>query len=599
MYKKILFLVFVLPMSLSVFSQYHYNAGYAVVYNILNTKCSNAGCHSAASASTLRFDTTAAAVYAEIFNQPPVNIAAQQRGEQLVWMDQPYQSYLLKKAGSWFDTDLGLPIGESDSAAHSQASTGLTNIQVEYIRQWIMDSAAQVTNNIDTTIINAYYTDTAAGPFSPKLPQLPSGTGIQLRYGPFFLRNTAGNNQVEYLLMNQVNFPKDQEAYDMNLQMTSFSHHFILFTYDDSASAFAKATGLREVTLSLGNTVSPFDGNKSVCSVWVYSQDITLPNQTAFFWNKTTYFDLDFHMLNYSTYDILPFDVYVNLKTRARVLTDSTIQMQSRLNNNTTLGTYDVYPPYNYNSIAAHSTSVCIDEDQDNGSGASGSRSGNDSIRYIWMINSHTHKMGVGFNIMTFKPDPNQIQYIHMSNDFGPDTIYNGFLSYNSPQGVTNLGYYNWEHPPLEYFPNLLPINYKTSGLIAETTYQNDSSFDQTFGFTTAQEMQLFYYLYVTTVPPGLNVGVNNIPNSSFDFKVYPNPMAGRGAISYTLAESAQVNATVTDITGNVISVLKDEKEQSGNYSMDITNGKTLSAGMYFAKLTVNGQQYTKKFVVE
>ena len=75
--------------------------------------------------------------------------------------------------------------------------------------------------------------------------------------------------------------------------------------------------------------------------------------------------------------------------------------------------------------------------------------------------------------------------------------------------------------------------------------------------------------------------------------------MAGRGTISYTLSEPAMVNATVTDITGKEISVLKDEKEQSGNYSMDITNGKTLSAGMYFAKLTVNGQQYTKKFVVE
>jgi hypothetical protein len=508
-----------------------------------------------------------------------MNAGALSRGEQLVWMDQPYQSYLLKKAGSWFDTDLGLPANETDSA-HSQASTGLTNIEVEYIRQWIMDSAAQFMPNIDTAVINAYYTDTTSGPFSPKLPKPATGAGIQLRYGPFFLRNAPGQNQVEYMLMNQVNFPTGQEATAMNLQMTSFSHHFILFTFDDSASAMAKATGLREVTLSVGNTVSPFDGNKTVCSVWVYSQDIVLPSGTAFFWPATTYFDLDFHMLNYSTYPILPFDVYINIATRARNVNDSIIQMKSRLNNNNTLGTFDLNPPYHYNSIAPHATSVCLDEDQDNG---------NDGIRYIWMINSHTHKMGVGFNVFNFDNTK--------SNDMGTDTIYNGFIDYNNPSGAINLGVYDWEHPPLEFFPNFKPIDFRTSGLIAQTTYRNDSSFYQTFGFTTAQEMQLFYYLYTSTVPAGYVNGISNIAKGAFDFTVYPNPMAGRGTLTYTLDAPATVNATIVDITGKQIAELKDEKEQAGNYNVDIS--QSLSAGMYFAKVTVNGNSYTKKFVVE
>ena len=594
MYKKLLFLVLVLSASVSSFSQYNYNAGFPVIYNILNTKCQNAGCHSAQASSTLRFDTTSAAVFAEIFNQPPVNANALSRGEQLVWMSQPYQSYLLKKAGNWFDTDLGLPSGEPDSIAHSQASTGLTNTEVEYIRQWVMDSAAQFTNNIDTTIINAYYAGDSAfsGPFSPKMPKPAAGTGLQVRYGPFFLRNTPGQNQVEYLLMNQVNFPADQEVTGMNTQMTSFSHHFILFTFNDSASAMAKASGLREVTLGV-NTVSPFDGSKSVCSVWVYSQDIELPTQTAFFWPKSTYLDLDFHMLNYSTYPILPFDVYVNLTTKTRNVSDNVIQMQSRINNNTSLGTLDVNPPYHYNAIAPHATSVCIDEDQDNTHGATGSLDGNDSMRYIWMLNSHAHKMGVAFNIYNFDNT--------RTNDLGKDTIYNGFLTYNSNTGVVNQGYYDWEHPPLEYFPDLIGVNYKTGGLIAETAYKNDSSFYQTFGFTTNQEMQLFYYLYVTTIPAGYNppaLGVNNITaRSAFNFNVFPNPMAGKGTLSYSLAGPAMVNATITDITGKEIAVLKEENEQAGNYSVDIT--KTLPAGMYFAKLSVDGQSFTKKFVVE
>ena len=591
MYKRLLFLVFTIATGISASAQYNYNAGYPVVYNILNTKCSNAGCHSAASSASLRFDTTAAAVYTEIYNQPPMNAAALSRGEQLVWMDQPYQSYLLKKAGSWFDTDLGLPVGEPDSAAHSQASTGLTNIEVEYLRQWIMDSAAQFTPNIDTAIINAYYTDTASGPFSPKLAKPAAGTGTQLRFGPFFLRNTPGQNQVEYLLMNQVNFPTEQEASAINVQMTSFSHHFILNTFNDSASAMAKASGLRLVSLT-GNFISPFDGNKSVVSVWVYSQDIVLPAQTAFFWPKTTYFDFDFHMLNYSSYPILPFDVYVNIKTKTRDVNDNTIQMKSRENNNNTLGFIDLYPPYHNNTIPAHRTSVCIDEDQDNGSG-NGGIAGNDSIRYIWMINSHTHKMGVGYNIHTFNPNNTA------DNDFGPDTIYNGFMSYNSPTGVVNLGYYDWEHPPIEFFPNLYPVNYKTGGLIAETTYKNDSSFAQHFGFTTAQEMQFFYYLYVTTIPPGITLGVNDPAKAGFDFNVFPSPMTSKGSISYVLSAPATVSASISDITGKEIAVLKNEKEQMGSYSIDIPNVKTMSAGMYFATITVNGEAHTKKFVIE
>ena len=129
MYKKLFFLGFlVLSASASVYSQYSYSAGYEVVYNILNTKCSNSGCHSATSADALKFDGGDSAVYASIFNQPPVNANALSRGEQLVWMDQPYQSYLLKKAGAWMDADLSYPQSASDSA-HFNA--GLSNIQVE------------------------------------------------------------------------------------------------------------------------------------------------------------------------------------------------------------------------------------------------------------------------------------------------------------------------------------------------------------------------------------------------------------------------------------------------------------------------------------
>jgi hypothetical protein len=223
---------------------------------------------------------------------------------------------------------------------------------------------------------------------------------------------------------------------------------------------------------------------------------------------------------------------------------------------------------------------MCIDADQDNGA---------NETRYLWLLNSHTHKMGVGFTIYTYDNTK--------SNSLG-DTIYDGNIDYNNQGGAIDLGYYDWEHPSVEIFPNLKPINMSTSGLIAKTYYKNDSSFYQRFGFTTADEMQLFYYLYTTEVPAH-PAGINAVSKADFDFTIYPNPMGSKGTINYTLNAPATVHASVTDITGKEIATLKDDKEQAGKYSIDLGEKQSLSAGMYFARVTVNGDAYTKKFVVE
>jgi hypothetical protein len=73
--------------------------------------------------------------------------------------------------------------------------------------------------------------------------------------------------------------------------------------------------------------------------------------------------------------------------------------------------------------------------------------------------------------------------------------------------------------------------------------------------------------------------------------------MAGRGTLSYTLDASAHVSASITDLTGQLVAVLKDESEQAGSHSIDLA--RSLPAGMYFAQVTVNGEAHTRKFVVE
>jgi Secretion system C-terminal sorting domain len=196
--------------------------------------------------------------------------------------------------------------------------------------------------------------------------------------------------------------------------------------------------------------------------------------------------------------------------------------------------------------------------------------------------------MGINFNI--YKYDPSK------HNSLG-DTVYKGFIDYNNPSGPVDIGYYDWEHPSVEFFNPQLPVDFTSSGLIAETVYRNDSSFYQTFGFTSNQEMQLFYYLYTSQLPG--TAGINSLNENGFDFRIYPNPMAGRGTLEYTLAAPANVSARIVDITGKEIAVLKQEQEQAGKYSISLGDRSGLTAGMYFVKMTVDGVSYTRKFVVE
>lgn len=570
MYKKLLFLFLAIPASLSVFSQYSYSAGFPVVYNILNTKCSNATCHSSAASSPLQFDGSSSSVYAAIHGQLPTNSAALGRGEKLVWVDQPYQSYLLKKAASWLDTDLSLPAGESDSAAHSQASTGLTNIEAEYIRQWIMNDASQTALSIDTAIINQYYNDTARAAFYPKLPQPSSGTGLQVRFGPIFVRGTSGNNEVEYMLMHQINFPSDMEVKGVQGGMSSQSHHFLLFQFPDSASAAQQLVGLRQVSLGTSGIVSPFDGNKNLISAWQTPSAISLPSGTAFFWPKTTYLDLDYHVKNYTSpgnSGIMPFDFYLNVTYTPRVITDNTLEMKSQLVNSASL------------ILIPHQVTTLPYSDQSNG---------NNETRYIWMMSSHTHKFGTGFNI--YKYDNS------MPGGFG-DTLYKGTIDYANASGPVETGFYDWEHPSIEYFSPQYKMNMATGGLICQTTWNNTSGNLIHFGFTTSDEMQLFYYMY-TSQPP-VSTGISAVTSSAFDFTIYPNPMTNMGTISYTLSSPATVNASILDITGKEVATLKDEKESAGDYNVNIGQNKSLASGMYFAKVTVNGETYTRKFVVQ
>jgi hypothetical protein len=300
---------------------------------------------------------------------------------------------------------------------------------------------------------------------------------------------------------------------------------------------------------------------------WQDDADLLLPTGTALFWDKKTVLDMNYHVKNYSTTDILPCDFYFNIYYKPR--TGTTIEMKTALVNNALL-----FLPGNMTST----------RDYDDGS----NRQSIGEMRYIWNMTSHSHKYGVDYDI-----------YVRDSTGAVADKIYEGFYDYAN--GGIDLGFYDWEHPSTKVWPDLLPVHFgkingNNSGLVARTTWNVTQSLPVTFGFTTNDEMQLFYYNYTSQPLPVVNSITDNV-QKGIDFQVIPNPMNNNGKIVYSLDKAAEVGATIVDVTGKEVASTKEELRNEGTYEISL-GSENLSKGIYFAKLSVNGTVSTKKFIV-
>ena len=548
---------------------------YQRVYATLNTKCQNATCHSATSTGdNLKFDADTAAVFNSIFKVPsalfPASVA---KFEQLIYPQTANSSFLLKKiAGAQFDTDLALDSTNEGNLMLDISGHPLTNTEIEFVRQWIRYGAKQNYDSTDAqpdyATINQYYTDTAIIPFLPKPPKPAAGTGYQLRMGPVFLPVT-GDVEQELMQQQQINFPYLSEIYEIDGYMNQQSHHFLLFTYPDSLTATtltADTTDMARVNVGISNPngISSFCCNKNLTGAWQTDANLVLPQGTGMMWTQKTYLDLDFHVKNYNAVMVLPCDFYLNVYYRPQ--SPNTIPMISHLVNNATL-------------IMQQGINNRLYDDPDNNKTA--------KVRYLWMAAGHTHAMGTAF-------------YILRRDTLGnlADTIYDGSYDYtnNAP-----IGYWDHSHPPLEYWPDLLPVDFgkrsgHKSGLVASATY-NVTVPAVTFGESTSNEMELFYYMY-TSQPLAVVSSINEVTPKTIYLEVVPNPMNNNGKLVYTLDKSAKVESAIIDITGKMVAHLTEENQEEGVHEVSIGGNEKIAPGIYIARLSVDGVVYAKKFIV-
>jgi len=96
-----------------------------------------------------------------------------------------------------------------------------------------------------------------------------------------------------------------------------------------------------------------------------------------------------------------------------------------------------------------------------------------------------------------------------------------------------------------------------------------------------------------------IQVGINEVENTN-DLSVFPNPATENANLMYTVNQSGNVKLDLLDVYGKLVATFIDEKQTAGTYTRAINiSEKNLAKGIYFARLTINGETGVKKIVVE
>ena len=429
---------------------------------IESADCQNAACHSGATpAASLDLAGDYEDVYNRLVNVDPVNEGALEREDKLVMPGRPYRSFFLRKVhnGLLHDMDGGslAPNEGQPMPAYGGSGAPLTKPEAEIIRQWIYAGATYDGDDVNETLIAEYYA--TGGLDRLKRPQPPQeGRGFQIHLGPFFI---DGLEEKEWLLKYDLNLSGDTEVTRMQTFMNESSHHFIV--YNISGNPAGVDDGLREVSLTgdLG-----FFGNNDLVAAWQYPDDYRLPGGTAYFWDESTVLDLNYHLPNYSDTQILPGEVYINVHTQAEGIAEK--EMVSDLLIYST-NIFFLLPPGQVTTL---------------------SEAKNNSQRWnIWQLTSHTHKLGVDYDIWVRD---------NSAPEQKGEQIFEGFFDYQYCN--CNVGYYDWSHPPVRYFEPYFDLP-PGQGLIHQAVFDNYTSGLVTTGLTTEDEMFITMIQYTRGNP--------------------------------------------------------------------------------------------------
>ena len=104
--------------------------------------------------------------------------------------------------------------------------------------------------------------------------------------------------------------------------------------------------------------------------------------------------------------------------------------------------------------------------------------------------------------------------------------------------------------------------------------------------------------IYIDDINIMGNVGIDELANN-INYTIYPNPAEDNTMVSFTLLENNSVNIKVYDIVGKEINSVFEGNLGNGEHQFPIAEKTHFAAGVYFVRLTVGGESFTKKLIVK
>jgi hypothetical protein len=146
----------------------------------------------------------------------------------------------------------------------------------------------------------------------------------------------------------------------------------------------------------------------------------------------------------------------------------------------------------------------------------------------------------------------------------------------------------------------------------SQWAHVNLSNYPNWFNYTTSSTVLLrFSFTSYTTGGGGNNFYLDDINFSgnpgvgmkelskSVSFNLFPNPSTGEATVKFKLDDAAKIKIEVLDIVGKKVLPSVETNYGVGEQSVSINKNKSLSQGVYFVNLSVNGAKMIKKLIIE
>ena len=231
-------------------------------------------------------------------------------------------------------------------------------------------------------------------------------------------------------------------------------------------------------------------------------------------------------------------------------------------------GDYDVFLTSSFDKGDTWTPAVRVNDDP----------IGNGKLQYWpWISVNDEGKIAIVYYDTRNTPNNTIIEaYLATSTDQG-FTFTNELLSTqqsptNQPNGDVRFGDY-------------IGIDFQSNRIVPVWTDERAGGFDQEI------------YTAVVDIMVGVEPSASNIPNEFSLKQNYPNPFNPSTIINFTLPKVTNINLSILDITGKVVSTLINGNKNAGSYSIK-WDASNYTSGIYFYRLRAGDFVDTKKMIL-